>query len=427
MTTEEKIINKNLQYANLVLKSNEGDKKSIFGRPSEFKGGEWVAVDNKPKEVNNVNSIKDKYKDKANIAIRQDKSGNIVLDKIKITDQGTGVGTSFMTDLVDLADIKGSTIALTPSGDFGGNVKRLKEFYKRFGFVENKGKNKDYEISETMYRPINKSEGDSMNKVGESYLSVIDNLTEVRKSVNKICGKVEKADEGDTRMIFGKPYTYTSGDWVQDDSPTSATDDAPDEISDEELKEPIDFDTSEFDAFVKENAKNYYDQSLSKIMEDDYSEEEAQEILDSLSLKEQRDLFEDELMEDYTRQYKIEENTNEWQDPLIESNLPEDSESSSNPMADLRALQEDEQSRKSKGGNMIQKSINIIRKNLAGVHDALVKTGATTYAEDHSHSYQIDRDGNGTTTGMIGEFGTEHIHDIKNYEVKSAQNHIHMI
>ena len=75
----------------------------------------------------------------------------------------------------------------------------------------------------------------------------------------------------------------------------------------------------------------------------------------------------------------------------------------------------------------IKKSCKTIQKNLAGVHDALIRTGATTTDSDHSHSYQLDRDGNGKTTGMIGEYGTEHMHDIKNYEVKPAQNHIHMI
>ena len=62
-------------------------------------------------------------------------------------------GTEYMEELIDLADNKGKMIALTPSTDFGAtSIPRLKKFYKRFGFVENKGKNKDYEISETMYR-----------------------------------------------------------------------------------------------------------------------------------------------------------------------------------------------------------------------------------------------------------------------------------
>jgi GNAT superfamily N-acetyltransferase len=63
-----------------------------------------------------------------------------------------GLGTQVMNDLSEYADNIGKRITLTPSSDFGGNVKRLKEFYKDFGFVENKGKNKDFSISETMYR-----------------------------------------------------------------------------------------------------------------------------------------------------------------------------------------------------------------------------------------------------------------------------------
>lgn len=66
--------------------------------------------------------------------------------------RGQGKGTAFMNDLISYADKSGKTIALTPSDSFGGSVSRLKDFYKRFGFVENKGRNKDYEISESFYR-----------------------------------------------------------------------------------------------------------------------------------------------------------------------------------------------------------------------------------------------------------------------------------
>lgn len=58
-----------------------------------------------------------------------------------------------MQELVEYADRTGQKVMLTASTDFGGSsVKRLKDFYKRFGFVENKGRNKDFAISETMYR-----------------------------------------------------------------------------------------------------------------------------------------------------------------------------------------------------------------------------------------------------------------------------------
>jgi hypothetical protein len=57
-----------------------------------------------------------------------------------------------MQDLSNLADKLGKTVILTPSSDFGGTKTRLVKFYKSHGFVENKGRNKDFTISETMYR-----------------------------------------------------------------------------------------------------------------------------------------------------------------------------------------------------------------------------------------------------------------------------------
>lgn len=63
-----------------------------------------------------------------------------------------GVGTQVMSDLSEYADNIGKRITLTPSSDFGGSVPKLKAFYKELGFVENKGKNKDFSTREAMYR-----------------------------------------------------------------------------------------------------------------------------------------------------------------------------------------------------------------------------------------------------------------------------------
>ena len=84
-----------------------------------------------------------------------EKNGTINLSRIVVPKEmrNTGVGTQVMDDLVSYADATGQKIALTPSSDFGGNEKKLKEFYKRFGFVENKGRNKDFTTRETMIRP----------------------------------------------------------------------------------------------------------------------------------------------------------------------------------------------------------------------------------------------------------------------------------
>ena len=78
----------------------------------------------------------------------------IILDKIIVPEniRNSGKGTEFMSQLISDADASGKPIGLTPSADFGGNKNKLTEFYKRFGFIENKGKNKDFTISESMIR-----------------------------------------------------------------------------------------------------------------------------------------------------------------------------------------------------------------------------------------------------------------------------------
>ena len=66
--------------------------------------------------------------------------------------RGKGLGSSVMQDLIDYADETGKQVRLSPSSDFGGSPTRLKKFYKEFGFVENKGRNKDFTTRETMIR-----------------------------------------------------------------------------------------------------------------------------------------------------------------------------------------------------------------------------------------------------------------------------------
>jgi hypothetical protein len=77
--------------------------------------------------------------------------------------RGTGIGTSFMNDLTSLADQHGYKLTLTPSSSYGGNVNRLKDFYQRFGFVFNKGDNRDFTHKEDMYRDPKINEEDSSN------------------------------------------------------------------------------------------------------------------------------------------------------------------------------------------------------------------------------------------------------------------------
>jgi GGDEF domain-containing protein len=83
-----------------------------------------------------------------------EKNGDIALSKIEVpkNERESGKGTSAMKMLAEYADSTNQYIKLTPTSDFGGNKLRLVEFYKRFGFVENKSGNKIFTISESMYR-----------------------------------------------------------------------------------------------------------------------------------------------------------------------------------------------------------------------------------------------------------------------------------
>lgn len=84
-----------------------------------------------------------------------EKEGDITLSKIVVPkdSRGEGAGTKAMEDLIQYADTKGKRILLTPSKDFGGSsTSRLTDFYKRFGFTENKGGKRDFSTRELMIR-----------------------------------------------------------------------------------------------------------------------------------------------------------------------------------------------------------------------------------------------------------------------------------
>lgn len=105
-----------------------------------------------------LSDIENKFKDVS--LDLYEKNNTINLSRIVVPKdiRNSGVGTDVMQDLISYADQTGQKVALTPSSDFGGDVKKLKEFYKQFGFVENKGKNKDFTTRESMIRPAKEQE-----------------------------------------------------------------------------------------------------------------------------------------------------------------------------------------------------------------------------------------------------------------------------
>ena len=83
-----------------------------------------------------------------------EKNGTITLSQIIVPKEKrqSGIGTKAMLALTQYADETNQRIVLTPSKDFGGSVARLTKFYNNFGFVLNKGRNKDFTTIETMIR-----------------------------------------------------------------------------------------------------------------------------------------------------------------------------------------------------------------------------------------------------------------------------------
>src|SRR6185437_701428 len=76
--------------------------------------------------------------------------GDIELHNIIVNKRKQGTGTQVMNELCKFADYYGVRILLSPdtkNRDTGTTSRnRLVNFYKRFGFVENKGRNKDFRI-----------------------------------------------------------------------------------------------------------------------------------------------------------------------------------------------------------------------------------------------------------------------------------------
>lgn len=108
----------------------------------------------------NISNFADQMKEKYNLQtfFVNERPDSISLGMIEVpnADRKQGVGTAVMNELIQYADEQGKRILLTPGlkDDRHGTTSRtrLVKFYKRFGFIENKGRNKDFSISDGMYR-----------------------------------------------------------------------------------------------------------------------------------------------------------------------------------------------------------------------------------------------------------------------------------
>ena len=99
-----------------------------------------------------LDDIKNKYSN-VDLDVYNDPKG-LTLSKIVVPEgvRSEGIGSNVMNDLIKYADENNKPIALTPDNSFGGSKTRLESFYKKFGFKDNKGRNKDFAFRETMIR-----------------------------------------------------------------------------------------------------------------------------------------------------------------------------------------------------------------------------------------------------------------------------------
>ena len=86
-------------------------------------------------------------------------NGSLFLSDLYVKEEhrGTGVGTKVMNSITKFADTENLPIVLIPEPDDDNiSPKKLMDFYKKFGFIINKGKRMDYTFSmpfaTTMYR-----------------------------------------------------------------------------------------------------------------------------------------------------------------------------------------------------------------------------------------------------------------------------------
>jgi len=141
----------NLVAERTAIEQEVSDLESILqasNRKVEFRAEEKI------NPIDFSTQLEERYGVQLDLTGNLDK-GDITLSRIVVPEdkRNTGVGTKVMEEIIKYADANGLKITLTPSTDFGGqSVKRLTDFYKKFGFVENKGDNKDFKIKDAMYR-----------------------------------------------------------------------------------------------------------------------------------------------------------------------------------------------------------------------------------------------------------------------------------
>lgn len=128
--------------------------KSALGNTGKFNPSSHAITESSDEDL--ITNFRKKWQDAGvdNFVSHSKYSNTISLSSVKVPQhkQRQGIGSLYMKDLNSHADKLGATVTLSPATDFGSSKSGLLKFYKSHGFVENKGRNKDYTISDSMYR-----------------------------------------------------------------------------------------------------------------------------------------------------------------------------------------------------------------------------------------------------------------------------------
>ena len=117
-----------------------------------------------------LDEIKEKYKNDADLFVWDGRNSidvsRIVVNKDK---RNQGIGTAIMNDIIAYAKSVNKPVSLSPSKDFGGKIGKLREFYGNLGFKPNKGRHKDFTISNSMIKPVTESNMNQLRTFIESF------------------------------------------------------------------------------------------------------------------------------------------------------------------------------------------------------------------------------------------------------------------
>ena len=164
-------------------------------------------------ENNSVADIKNKYKDEVKYLILSENESTVSINNMIVKEdlRNKGIGQNILNDIIEYANKNNKTITLTPTSEF--NTKdRLKKWYKKNGFVENKGKNTNFLISDTMYKLPNSNKKYSLpTKEWQQYLDENYKPTGTRTNLEDIR---LPAKENSTKSSFNLPTNENDTDMI---------------------------------------------------------------------------------------------------------------------------------------------------------------------------------------------------------------------